>query len=718
MTGAGGHIIADGDAQVGFQIGVLHGNAYVYQAAEGATAEQKFRVAVHYLQGGSPGEARRRIQAVVAEDGLSSAEVGYHWALSVLSGRSLTNLDSGDLHVLGQAFDMAERHASGRWWRCAATVRLIVEALLEFGPDGQPNQAALGHALAQYDGLPDDDRRDIERHLQLILTGVAQDHVESVNAEYVRTQRMAGDRADRVPKFFEPDPAEPVAKTARPAPADATWNPMILGGLLGLAGVGLLLAPVAQANVPATAAVVLLLGGGIYLTVRHGLERAFVGGRRAAMEAEFATGARPGFTAPPGGQASRAFTDTTSDLINAAFTERQPAEPGPRDAYWRDTHGLRTALHGDLVDLYGARGVPASAIRWLILHHADEITRRWHDGSIVDFRQRWRPPTAVHPAFLGGLAAIVAAVALAAATSTTGVLCLLPFAGPMVYFGVRHGLRGGATLFGERRRMAFDAADFTRRWEAERAAHDRWVAWLADRPTDVEMGRWLAFDLSYWRRGVMSEYRLSNRDIFAHLALTEAAPGSRRARDVGGPFRHSAYTVLLFLLTEGGVRQVRARLDFARGAFSAEQRTTFRYDAIGSVRVSEVSVRYDNGQARVVTDEQAHLAPQKLIVRQAFELTLVNSQHIRVLLDGFQDELLDRRWEDADRLAELASDAAGVASALRILEAVAADGRDWIALERQRLRRRAPHDQPLAAPRPRPELPPTTAPFPGHAWPN
>ncbi len=689
MTAEWNANVAGDHAHVGFQIGVMHVGANVYQVNEGATADEKFRVAVHYLQGGSPAEARRRIEAVALEDGLSSAEVAYHWALSVLSGRSLANLGSDDLAVLDRAFEMAYRHASGRWWLGVSVLRLLVDALFAVGPDGQPDHRRLATALTQFDLLPEVDRRDIEHHLRLILSGAAQDHIEAVNAEHVRVARMAGDRTVRVPKFFEPDPQSPVAKVARAAPAERIWGSLVGGGLLAVTGLLVLLATLAEAN-PAIAVLdfVLLAGGG-YAVVRHGVERAFRRSRRAAKEAEFTTGVRAEFTRPPGDQLSRNFPEAVTAMVDAAFTDRQPSDPQWRDAFRRDTGGLRTALHSDLVDLYGYQGVRPAALRWLVHHHADDIARRWQAGTLDDFR-REQPPGTIQPAFFGGIAALAAAVVLAAVVMNAAVFCAAVFAVPMLVVGARFAQRGGIMLYGERRRMALDAAEFAQRWEAEKAAYDNWVAWLADRPTDVEMGTWLDLDLASFKRDVMHEYRLSNRDIFAHLALTEAAPGSLRARDVGGPFRHSAYTVLLFLLTEGGVRQVKVRLDFARGVFTAEQRTTFRYDAIGSVRVSEVGVRYDDGQRRVLSEEQAYAAPQKIVTHQAFTLTLVNGQHIRVLLDSFQGELLDQRRETAEHLADLALDAAGVTSALRILEAIAADGRDWIMLERQRLHRRIP----------------------------
>jgi hypothetical protein len=661
--------VADGDANVAVQVGVLHGNAYVYQTTPAPSPAEKFQVAKHYLRGGSPREAERRFHALVFEDRMSSAEIAYQWSLSVLSGRSLTSLSGDDMNQLEQAFAMAERYPSGRWWRCAGVIRMLVHALITTGP--------LEQAIQSYSMLPDEDRADIERHLRLILSGAAQDHIEELNAGHVRHARMAGDRAVRVPKFFEPDPTRPVAKVARPAPAESTWLPLAGGGALLLLGAVTMVQAAAARSVLAAVAVFVLLAGGGYAVVRYGLERAFLRSRLAAKEAEFRSGARPAFTGPGGNSLHAGFADAIGTIIDTAFAAQQPREHQLRDAFWRDTTGLRIALQGDLIDLYGLRGVRPESIRYLAAYHAEVVSGRWRDGTLDGFRREFRPPSAP-PAYLAGVAALGAAVMIVLLAMTTLTFCSLVLAGPMLFFGARFAHRGGLARYGEHRRLALDAAEFDQRFRAEQAAFDRWTAWLADRPTDVEMGLWLALDLAFWKRGVMGDYRLSNRDLLTHLTLTEAAPRSQRARDVGGPFRHSAYTVLLFLLTEGGVRQIQARLDFVSGTFSGERRTTFRYDAIGSVQVTEVGLRVDE---------------QKLITRQAFQLALVNGHAIRVLLDDFGDESIDYLRENPDHLARLASDAAGVTSALHVLEAVAADGRDWIALERQRLHRRLPRQQ-------------------------
>ncbi|WP_328471244.1 hypothetical protein OHA21_06730 [Actinoplanes sp. NBC_00393] len=642
----------------------LHGNAYAAEP-HALTPEQKLEVAIGYLESGAPGEARRRIRALVTEDRYGSAEVAYHWVLALLSGRTLTSLGGGDVARLEHAFAMAERHAGGRWWRCVDTIRALVNALLVVGPDGQPDPRGLGAALRAYASLPDVDRFAIERHLSLALSGVVRDHVEDLNAEHVRISRGEPGRLARVPKFFEPDPAEPVVKTARPAPAQPTVLPLAGGGLLSVAGLALLALAAAETHIVAGVAVFVLVAGGGYAIVRQGVDRAFRRSRQAAEEAEFSHGTRAGFLRPAGDTMRAGFADATNAMIDTVFGVYQPREQHLREAFWQDTRGLRKALHGDLIDLYGVRGVRAGAVRWLVHHHADDIACRWREGTLDDFRRPHRPPTPI-----AGIVALAAAAIVLLWAMSVLTLYALALAAPLLWFGTRLVLRGGLALFGERRRIALDSLEFQRRWAGECAAWQRWVDWLADRPTDAEMGRWLSLDLALWKREVMSEYRLTNRDILTHLTLTEAAPRGRHARYVGGPYRHSAYTVLLFLLTEGGVRQVQARLDFATGTFSAIRRTTFRYSAIGSVRVTEV------GRGR-----------------QAFQLGLISNQTIEVLLDDFAGEPLEQFGEDAEQLAELASDAAGVTSALRVLEAVAADGRDWIALERQRLYRRMPRQQ-------------------------
>ncbi|MDG4823986.1 hypothetical protein O7635_19195 [Asanoa sp. WMMD1127] len=651
-------------------------------------------MAVNYLKGGNADEARQLISRLVQRHRYSSADGAYYWALSVLSGRSLSALDVGDLNEFDEAFAMAERHRSGDWWRASEFLYRFLNAQLDFETSGRSDAEVTSDLLQRYSELPDQLREEIQLNLDLILAGGMQDQIEDMNADRVRAARMAGDRHVRVWKFFEPDPTPPVKKIPRPAtPMGPEWTKAAIGGGFGVVGILVLVNALLAENPIAAVLVLVLLVCGVYTAGRFGFERAYLRTRLAAKESEFAAGQRAEYTRPGGDAVTAGFADRVAAEVQDAFSRHQPQDPQWRDRWWRDTGGLRTALRGDLVDLYGYTGVAPSTISWLADHHAGDIADRWRQGTLTDFRLRLRVPPAVHGAFALGVTSLAVGALVAVAALGADHLAAVLGAAILIFFGQRYGKRGARPLYCERRRLLDDEVEFTQRWQAECVAHERRVRWLADRPSDMEMARWLDLDLVHWKRSVMKDYRLSHHEVFAHLVLNEPAPGSVRARIVGGPFRHSSYTVLLFLLTETGVRQVSATLDFPTGIFAGERRTTFRYDAIASVKVDEVSVRYDNGRRRVVSTAEGDNAwavpSDKVVSHQAFLLTLVNSQNVRVLVDNFA-ESVDLRRENIADLERLALDRSGVTSALRVLEAVAADGREWISMERQRLRRRLP----------------------------
>jgi hypothetical protein len=75
------------------------------------------------------------------------------------------------------------------------------------------------------------------------------------------------------------------------------------------------------------------------------------------------------------------------------------------------------------------------------------------------------------------------------------------------------------------------------------------------------------------------------------------------------------------------------------------------------------------------------------VISRTFLLSLVNEQTIEVVVDNY-DGLIDEAIEDKSQLDNVALDSSGVAVALQILEAVAAEGREWIARERDRRNRR------------------------------
>ncbi|AEV85799.1 hypothetical protein ACWT_4778 [Actinoplanes sp. SE50] len=679
------------NAYVDTQIGVLHGDAHFYHVTGDAGPEEQFRVAVNYLDAGLAGEARRRIREAVMTGGLSSAEVAYRWALAVLSGRRLTDLSDEDLAALEHAFAMAGQYPSGRWWRSVAVIQGFVDALLALGPDGQPNPVACAEALRGHAALPPEDRLEIESHLGQFLAHILRDDADQRTDERVRAARLAGDRRDRVPKFFEPDPAPPVRKVPLQTPPGSAWRPVAGGAAIAALALWTLLAELGEVSILATLAVTALLGAGGWFAGRQLLERAYLASRRAAKEAELTRGERAPIERPGNQAPQEGFADAVSGLIDAAFARRQPADHS-RDAFWQQTWGLRAALYGDLVDLYAHAGVPAATLAWLVNFHAGEIARRWRAGGLDEFRRDRPAAPLASPEFAGGLAALGGAAVIAVLTLLNSHFFGIVVTAGLLYLATRVGRGGAMVLYGERRRITLDTAEYAQRFDAETAAHQRRVAHLADRPTDVEMGRWLALDLAYFTRAVLLDSRLTGRDVVTQLVLTEAAAGSVRARILGGPFRHSAYTVLLFLLTEGGVRRVQARLEFASGKFVGERRDNFRYEAIVSAHVREVGVRFDDGRPRVLTDDESYALARtdKVVRREALLLNLIDGQKIPVLVDHFDPATVDTGREDPDQLARLAKDSSGVSSAVHVLEAIAVEGREWISLERTRMYRRLP----------------------------
>src|SRR5262249_23761871 len=156
----------------------------------------------------------------------------------------------------------------------------------------------------------------------------------------------------------------------------------------------------------------------------------------------------------------------------------------------------------------------------------------------------------------------------------------------------------------------------------------------------------------------------ANRDIIAHVVLTEGASNAKRARIVHGPPRYSHYVILVFLLTENGVREVGVELDFTDGAVHNEQRTSFRYDALASAQVAEAGVKFAGERRHVllIGDDGFQVTDKTdgLVLSRAFRLSLSNGQDITVLVENF-DGLVDTTVEDKHQLVNLALDTSGVA---------------------------------------------------------
>jgi hypothetical protein len=119
----------------------------------------------------------------------------------------------------------------------------------------------------------------------------------------------------------------------------------------------------------------------------------------------------------------------------------------------------------------------------------------------------------------------------------------------------------------------------------------------------------------------------------------------------------------VFLLADDGARQVRANLAFMTGALAVRERTSFRYDAIVSVRVEHDARRGQKFELRLAAGEP--------IIVQVRDPDPADTKQ------GQVTEPADETDESAETQEDPVVEAASVANTMLVLEGVAAEGRNW-----------------------------------------
>jgi hypothetical protein len=668
---------ASDEAFVGVQ-GIVNGDVRVnYEAAREDPPETKFQVAKSRLDGSMPRRAAELIKEVV-EAGYTTNEVAYYWSVAVLSGRSFELLEEDELTDLRCAYDLSDKNRTDNWQNALDVVARLVNCLLAEEKTGSHDSAGFDEFLHAYGQLPDVRRDEIRRHLDVILTGSRKDRMDAESADDVRTQRMGKKREERVWKFFEPVPEPPRPKPLGKPALAAFPRTMAVGGAI-LAGAGLLLAFTLAFRGGVNPAIIaaLLVGGGGYAVARLG---------PVHLPSRFST-PRP---------ESTEFSDYVEATIQREFAEYAPEEAFEKVKWAAAIHKIKTTLGHDIVDSYTEPEVAPGSVDWLIKWHAEETARRWAAGEL-EYRDRILAPVGF---VLGAIALAVGSLVLLSDMASvqikiTGVALAWLAAGVLLMVESEVDVH----LVRLRDHPSAKAA-IELRLAQETKAYETWSDELKDRPTDLEMARWLDYDKIYLKTLAMNQYGLPNRDVIAHAILTEAGKNCRRARVKNGLPRYDAYIAWVFLLTASGVRQVAVHLDFATGMASNQQRTTFRYDAIASARVTEIGIRFDGGQREIILpsgdDRKGKTKTSALIFYQAFRLALMDGRTIDVDVTSLDEWLLDPARDD--ETPPPIPDTSDLAGALQILEAVAADGREWIAKAKARHGRTLLHDAPSAGP--------------------
>jgi len=653
---------ASDSARVGQQIGaqfvssVLH-NATIYNSGPGQSPEQRQKVAFAHLSGGNPRRAEKLFGSLL-EDGHATPERVYYFVLSVLSGRSFVEITAELSDEIHNARNLVPDGQRDSWGDALQVVlALLRTAHAEF--DGAAASEAT-QAAEDFGALDADRQDEISMHLDLILNGAAQERLDDKRKKDVASERLSGRRAERVWKFFESDPELPHKYLTSSVRSDtADWRAAIVGcGAAALAVANLARGPI---MVDAVVGVLLTAVGG-YLAFVWTVTRQTHGFHAAGRHVEFSV-PTASVAEPEGAQPrpERQLTDLDK-LVEQRFRAAAGAGVG-----WQEyTAGYREHLKRRLRAQCGAEGVYPGEVKWLIDWHVQQVVDGWMTGRpyylVPQPADAWK---AVVLQFCGHLLAVVGLIVLLHAGYLTALVL-----GAAGFWG----LRGVARLVALSRARTLADQDAEKLFNEEMAGYERWCMQLADRPKDTEMGRWLALDKAYLKDQALHRANLHERDLVTHVVLIENAPFARSGRVPQGPPRYEAYMVQVFLLTHYGVRASRVNLEFGSGAARNERRKMFPYDAVASASVTEKGVSGKRDPAVVS------------LKRREFRLRLVNGEMISKVTENLTASK-DAVVEDTDDIERLVVQTSGFDSALRVLEAVATEGRDWITRDRERKQR-------------------------------
>lgn len=639
--------VADGDATVHVQAGVVHDGVHIYEAPPGATPAERFEIGRQYLEGGVAPKALEVIEEAMTA-GHRDSRARFYWILAMLSGRTLSQLTDADEARLRHAIGTPRLRAEDEWVEGLRVIERFLAALANPKDDPQT-------AIKAFDELPAGRRKEILRHLELFLKDKIQDAMWQRSLTQARREQKAADRRRRVWMYFHPTPRAP--RLATPAPITTTvrdtalaWG-MSVAFLAAAGGLGVL--TVLSGRVWAIVAFPVAVAGAVLLA-RHGAEWWSRAARLRARELEHGGSARVAPDAPAGG-----FADDVDRLFRR-YAGRYLPEGADRTAWIAQVHGVHRTIRNEIVTSFRDSAPQAREIAWLVRHRLRDVRDRWQDGTLWDYRARLRMPVR------GRLLAVLGAV-----ITVAGLLWVLPAAlghDPLAASAAivvaivagRFAAEGQLKIITERQRYAEDVADAEERLRTDREALARWEARLAHRPSDQEMAAWLDCDRRILLDQAMRHYGLAPRHVIASAFIGGSRRPAQRARVRNGPWRYSHYRLTVFLLTADGVRQMSADLDFAQAALQIRQRTGYRYEAVASVHVTEADR-----------------------TRPRFRLTLINGEPIDLEVSEAELGPPDARSDSS--LADAVSlDSAGLANTLYILEGIAAEGKRWVHLDRQR----------------------------------
>jgi hypothetical protein len=630
------------NSTIGIQAETVH-DSNIYIVHPDASPQERYRVGVQLLEDGVPSRAREMITDAIAR-GHDSAEVRFHWVLAMLSARTHHDLSTEEVQRLRYTSGLVRTYPEDEW---KEALRVTFDLLAVLSTTG----SETGPVLKQLQDLPPHQHDAILRHLDLMLTGGLKDDLWAETLERAHAERFGNDRGRRVWAYFAPTPIAPRALPPRPSTADAAKAALPVRAALFVVSSALLwvLALIAD---PARAIVELSVALGAGLTAARFGVRWW--GRRP--KPGLAAGARVPHPRDPA-SAEDGFTKRVRHSFDHYFSVRRP-HGFTSDAWLAHTAQIRSSLAAEIADLYRESRIGVERVDWLIRYLAENARDRYNNGTLSDQHRQDQTPGRTKALTIAALAVLGAAALSAFGTAASGGAQPQALWAFLAVLGAAWS--GHATAYRwlevrrEEHRLDREAQEYTENLTARQIAYQRWQSFLdATRPSELEMETWLACDKSTFVDEALRHHRLTWRDLITHTILVAPAPSYKRGRVRGGPWRYSHYVFRLFLFTQDGIREISAEFNFSDATRRNEQRSNYRFDALTSVQVTENDIGYDlelvltNGPARKmrVKDADAHqLAPT----------------------------------EDSQEISEINLSAAGTTHTFRLLEGIAADGKNWL----------------------------------------
>ena len=628
-------------AGVGIQAGSVH-DSTVYMVQPDAPPSRKYEVGLRYLNNNVPRRALELIEEAMA-NGHDGSEVRFHWALAMLSGRSYRDLTSDERERLHALTGEVATLPVDPWTRAADMICDLLSCL-----DGRESDGPL--VLKRLNDLHPAQRDKIIRHLDLVLTGGMKSALWAESRLAAEEARLGRDRLGRVWAYFHPEPAG--ARSRWPLGAPLSW-----GGFVRAAPVSSTVFAAASGYIALVAvfglsfaaiAVLPLFGAAVYFGGTHALTW-YV--RSRWIKGKDLEHSPRNWRPCASGQG---FANRVDHAFTHYFARYRPPQWTP-EQWLAETAGIRTTLRDEVVEVYRESRTKAEAVTWLIRFMARDVRARWESGTLLEHRERYKvaPDTQAWALAAGTGAAVTGLVIVGAALATEPVTVVMAAvaAGVAGRFCVPEGLNHYYWNWAHHE----DRREREQILAARQAEYTRWKTKLDTlRPSEEQMEEWLRCDRTLILDRALKHYRLGWHDILAYSFLQTPHQPCKRARPKGGPWRYSRYDIRMFLVTRDGVREVAVDLDFERAEVGKEKRGNFRFDAVSSVNVDQTS-----GYG------------------YSLSLTLMNGapRDITIIEPATEESVLE---EDPERISRISLDSSGFGHTLRILEGIAADGKNWI----------------------------------------